>query len=143
MINLLFILTTVIQSSIVKVNVPANYIGWCYIVPSDIVNSSDGYDFNENGIAYVNSKAFKTLSEVNIYQSDTDITLSVKYMSKAHITNSNGHNTELIKFYIPSYENAECCLESWDDPDVNYKYSSQEKKHRKELIELGKLRLKD
>ncbi len=91
----------------------------------------------------MNSKAFKTLSGVNIYQSDTDVTLSVKYMSKAHITNFNGHNTELIKFYIPSYENEEYCLESWDDPDVYYKYSLQEKMHRKELIEVGKLRLKN
>lgn len=139
MMNLILILT-IIQADLLNITVPSDYSGWCYIVPADSATSLNDYRANENGVVYVSPDIFMTFYKVGVRQSGLDITSSIKYLSKSEYNRPDGSSYEIVKFYVPGQEIAECCMElNWEDPDVHYKYSKEERKHRNQLIKEGKL----
>lgn len=140
MIYLLYILIVFFQSKSVDVTVPTEYSGWCYLVSNDTAVVKSSYHLDLNGVAYISTNQFKSLKQLNIYQSNEEITTSIKYLSKVVHQASEGTKYMLFKFYIPREEKSECCIElNWNDSEIHYKYSRKDVEYREKLIEEKKL----
>ena len=96
----------------VKVEVPKDYIGWCYVIP---VNDTTGINFevvdgkyrvNDDGIVYVpvSTLNLKDDNVVKVYDNGVDISNAMRYAGNIYKVTDDGTKYKYIRFYLPSLE---------------------------------------
>jgi hypothetical protein len=131
------------KGSILTLDILEAETGWYYIIPSEGQrNVKKIVRPDNNGVVYLNQNRYKGIKEVRILRNGIDITEQVKFLSNTEhdfYKNGNHQRYELTKFFVPQHEKSNSGTE-WDDPEVYYKYSLQEKQHRDKLIQEGKIK---
>jgi len=100
------------NASAIRVEVPAGYLGWGYIIPVTdtegiVIKLVDGkYQTDSNGVVYVAAAKFNSTKDnaIKVYDDGIDITNDLRYAESIYKDEGEDQVEHHIHFLIPSME---------------------------------------
>lgn len=111
MFNFLLLLLSCSSSQTpIKIEVPTEYVGWCYIIPVNdtadfIFRRTHGkYQSDSSGVVYIPSLLFnvKLNNIIEVYDNGIDISNAMRYAGSVYKVDADKKKYNYASFYLPS-----------------------------------------
>ncbi len=148
LINLIILNSCTLFIDTIKVEVPKDYVGWCYVIPvSDTTTNAssliDGkYQIDKDGVVLIPASVLNIKKDhvVKVYDADIDISESMRYAGSVYRTKSEDSSKyEFISFYLPSVNERRIKNGTQYWRDKMYEYNSTGDKKFDSLLKAGKI----
>lgn len=148
LLNMIFLSGCTLVYDTLRVEVPKNYVGWCYIIPLTNTNVKaslvvDGKcQADANGVVLIPANIFDVRKDhiVKVYETGTDISDEMRYAGSVYSTKSTDSvKYNYIHFYLPSMKERTIpdATQYWRDK--GYKYDSIGYKKFDSLLKAGNI----
>ncbi|HEX5000908.1 MAG TPA: hypothetical protein VFW78_00285 [Bacteroidia bacterium] len=133
------------QDNKVKIEVPAKYSGWVYLVSATNKESASfkdsTYVADDRGIAYIDSSVFNSIDSLRIYKKNQDITNKGAVMLFFSEFTADEKIVPFMRFYVLNKQELGYDESYWKDEANRRPYRQQEYSRQDSLLQTGVIHL--